>query len=146
MRSQRQGLSCTVLMVDLDLFKQKNDNYGHLVGDVVLKEVSHTLQRNLREVDLIGRLGGEEFFLLLIETQVDQALPIAQRLRQLVEIHPVRAYDELLTQTISIGLAGFPEHGKTLEVLIEHADQALYAAKRLGRNRVVTWSPSLAKS
>ncbi len=138
-RSQRQGLSCTVLMVDLDSFKQKNDTYGHLVGDAILREVAHILQRNLREVDLIGRFGGEEFFLLLIETHFDQALPIASRLRQLVEIHSIRAFDELLTQTISIGMAGFPEHGKTLEALIEHADQALYAAKRAGRNRVVIW-------
>ena len=70
-------------------------------------------------------------------------MPISQRLKQLVEVHPIRAYDELLTQTISIGVAGFPDHGDTLETLIERADQALYAAKRAGRNRVIQWTDHL---
>ncbi len=143
-RSARHGLACTLLMADLDGFKQKNDTFGHLVGDVVLREVARLLARNLREIDMIARFGGEEFLLLLIETAPEQALPIAERLRQLVDIHPIRAYDELLTQTVSIGLAGFPAHAQTLEALIERADQALYAAKRAGRNRVVVWSESLA--
>ena len=137
-RSKRHGLSCTLLMTDLDHFKQKNDTYGHLTGDVVLRDVARLLKRNLREVDLIARFGGEEFILLLIETDVEHAMPIAQRLRQLVEIHPIRAYDELLSQTISIGAAAFPKDAQTLEALIERADQALYHAKRTGRNRVVT--------
>jgi diguanylate cyclase (GGDEF)-like protein len=142
-RSKRHGLSCTLLMADLDLFKQKNDTFGHLVGDVVLRDVARLLQRNLRDVDLIARFGGEEFILLLIETSAEQAMPVAQRLRQLVEIHPIRAYDELLTQTISIGAAGFPQHAQTLEQLIERADEALYAAKGAGRNRVVLYSEKL---
>ena len=135
-RSKRHALSCTILMTDLDRFKQKNDTYGHLVGDVILKDVATLLKRNLREVDLIARYGGEEFILLLIETDPDQALVIAQRFRQLVEVHPIRAYDELLNQTLSIGVAGFPRHGETLEELIERADRALYAAKNAGRNAV----------
>ncbi len=137
-RSKRHGFSCTLLMTDLDHFKQKNDTYGHLAGDVVLRDVARLLKRNLREVDLIARFGGEEFILLLIETDMEHALPIAQRLRQLVELHPIRAYDELLTQTISIGVAEFPKDAQTLEALIERADQALYHAKRTGRNRVAT--------
>lgn len=142
-RSARHGLSCTVVMTDLDFFKQKNDTFGHLVGDVVLRDVARLLQQNLREIDMIARYGGEEFTLLLIETDLEQAVPVAERLRQLVEVHPIRAYDELLTQTISIGLAAFPAHAKTLEALIERADQALYAAKRAGRNQVVCWSGQL---
>jgi diguanylate cyclase (GGDEF)-like protein len=142
-RSKRHGLSCTLLMGDLDHFKQKNDTFGHLVGDVVLREVARLLQRNLREIDLIARFGGEEFILLLIETALGQAMPIAERLKQLVEIHPIHAYDERLTQTISFGVAAFPEHADTLELLMERADQALYAAKRAGRNRVVQWSETL---
>ena len=142
-RSARHGLSCALLMVDLDRFKDKNDQYGHLVGDVVLKDVARLLQRNLREIDLIARFGGEELILLLIETSAEQAMPITERLRQLVEVHPVRAYDELLTQTVSIGLAGFPDDARSLEALIERADQALYAAKHAGRNRVVRWSDRL---
>ena len=139
-RSKRHGLACSLLMVDLDHFKQKNDTYGHLVGDVVLRDVARLLAHNLREVDLIARYGGEELVLMLIETGPAQALPIAQRLAQLVAVHPIRAYDELLTQTVSMGLAAFPDHGDTLETLIERADQALYAAKQAGRNRVVVYS------
>ena len=142
-RSKRHGLSCTLLMTDLDHFKQKNDAFGHLVGDVVLREVARLLQRNLREIDLIARFGGEELILLLIETSLEQAMPIAERLKQLVEVHPIRAYDERLTQTISLGAAAFPDHADTLELLIERADQALYAAKRAGRNRVVPWSDTV---
>ncbi|MDP3703395.1 MAG: GGDEF domain-containing protein [Candidatus Omnitrophota bacterium] len=138
-RSKRHTLFCTLLMTDLDRFKEKNDTFGHLVGDVVLKDVAQLLKRNLREVDLIARYGGEEFILLLIETDIEQAMPIAQRLKQLVELHPIRAYDELLTQTISIGLAAYPNDAHTLEALIERADQALYAAKHAGRNRVFRW-------
>ncbi len=139
-RSQRHELPCTMLMVDLDRFKEKNDTYGHLVGDVVLRDVARLLKRNLRDIDLIARFGGEEIIMLLIETGLEQAIPIAQRFKQLVEVHPIRAYDELLMQTVSIGLAGFPDDGGTLHALIERADKALYAAKRAGRNQVVRWT------
>lgn len=139
-RSARHGLPCTLIMTDLDLFKQKNDTYGHLVGDVILRDVARLLQRNLRDIDLIARFGGEEFILLLVETGAEQAQLIAERLRQLVEIHPVRAYDELVNQTISMGLATFPGHGDTIEALIERADKALYAAKHAGRNQVKLWT------
>jgi diguanylate cyclase (GGDEF)-like protein len=108
-RAGRHGRACTLLMVDLDHFKQINDSHGHLVGDAVLKDVAQLLQRNLREIDLIARYGGEEFILLLTETPAEHAMPIAQRLRQLVEVHPIRAYDELVAQTISIGMASFPQ-------------------------------------
>ncbi len=136
-RSRRHGLSCALIMMDLDHFKEKNDTYGHLVGDVVLRSVSQLLQQHLRDVDLMARYGGEEFVLLLIETNADQGMPIAQRLRQLVEVHPIQAYDELLTQTISAGMAAYPEHASTLHELIEQADRALLAAKRSGRNKVM---------
>ena len=136
-RAQHHDLPATLVMVDLDHFKQKNDTYGHLVGDIVLTEVAQLLQRNLREVDLIARYGGEEFILLLVETTLDQAVPVAERLRQIIELHPIRAYDELLSQTVSLGIAGFPRDGQTLEALIEKADEALYAAKKAGRNRLM---------
>ena len=143
-RSARHALACSLLMIDLDLFKQKNDTYGHLVGDVVLREVARLLQRNLRPIDLIARYGGEEFILLLIETGIEQAMSIAERLKQLVGVHPIRAYDEVLMQTISIGVAEFPSQAQTLETLIERADQALYAAKRAGRNRVEQWKKAMS--
>ncbi|MBI3996269.1 MAG: GGDEF domain-containing protein [Candidatus Omnitrophica bacterium] len=145
LRSKRHDLSCALLMIDLDRFKEKNDTFGHLVGDVVLRDVARLLTRNLREVDLIGRYGGEEFILLLIELSAEQAMPIADRLRQLVEVHPIRAYDELLSQTISVGVAEFPQDGETVEALIERADQALYEAKRQGRDRVVRWTDAIEK-
>ena len=143
LRSKRHGLPCTVIMADLDLFKTKNDTYGHLVGDVVLREVSQLMRKNLRGIDLIARYGGEEFILLLVETDANEALPVAERIRQLVEVQPIRAYDETLTQTVSMGLSCFPTDGETLQELIEHADEALYAAKRAGRNQITRWSPGL---
>ena len=142
-RSARHRLPCTVIMADLDFFKAKNDTYGHLVGDVVLREVAQLLHKNLRGIDLIARYGGEEFVLLLVETAPDHAAPIAERLRQLVEAHQIRAYDETLSQTVSLGIAGFPEDGQTLEDLIARADEALYAAKHAGRNQVVRWKEKL---
>ncbi|MBI3323049.1 MAG: diguanylate cyclase, partial [Candidatus Omnitrophica bacterium] len=144
-RTTRHGLACAFLMADLDHFKSKNDTYGHLVGDVILREVAQLLHKNLRGIDLIARYGGEELILLLIETDPEQALPIAERLRQLVEVQPIRAYDETLTQTVSIGVACYPQDGREIQALIDHADQALYAAKRAGRNRVVRWSPNSSR-
>jgi diguanylate cyclase (GGDEF)-like protein len=144
-RAGRQQRECALLMVDLDRFKEKNDTYGHLVGDVVLRDVAQLIRGHLRDIDLMGRFGGEEFVILLPETDIAQALPIAQRLKQLVEVHPIRAYDELLSQTVSIGLAVYPSQGATLEALVERADQALYAAKHEGRNRVVVWQASLQR-
>ena len=143
-RAKQHGLSWTLLMVDLDHFKEKNDTYGHLVGDVVLKDVAQLLKQNLREIDLIARYGGEEFILFLVETGIEQGMLIAERLRQLVELRPIRAYDELLNQSISIGAAVFPEDAQELNALIECSDQALYAAKRAGRNRVVRASVNAA--
>ncbi len=143
LRSARHTLACTLLLTDLDLFKQKNDTYGHLVGDVVLRDVAQLMKRHLRGIDLIARFGGEEFLLLLVETGPEAGLVIAERLRQLVELHPIRAYDETLSQTVSIGVASFPDDGRDVAELIERADEALYAAKHAGRNRVMRWSPAL---
>ena len=110
-----------------------------LGGKAIIKRLAGLPHEELAIGGNRWRLSGEEFFLLLIETSISEALPIAQRLRQLVEIHPVRSGDELLTQTVSIGMAGFSQRNDTLELLIERADEALYAAKRAGRNRVAAW-------
>ena len=139
-RAIRLQLPCAVLMVDLDHFKRQNDTYGHLVGDAVLRDVARTLQRHLRDIDLCARIGGEEFVLLLVDTPLEQAVLIGRRLQQIVAVQPIHAYDEVVTQTISIGVAAYPEHGQTLDVLMERADQALYAAKRAGRNQVIVWT------
>ena len=133
----REGGPCSVLMVDLDHFKEKNDMYGHLVGDVVLAEVARRLQQALRAGDLIGRYGGEEFILLLPKAEKAQAAVIAERLRVAVAVHPINTSNVVMTQTLSIGLAASPEDGATLEALTAAADQALYAAKHEGRDRVM---------
>lgn len=130
-------------MIDLDAFKAKNDTYGHLAGDVVLRETCQRLRHSIRGMDLLARYGGEELVCLLAETDPARAMKAAERLREVVEIQPIRAYDEVLHQTISIGVACAPEDGATVEMLIARADAALYAAKRAGRNRVMRWTKDL---
>ncbi|MBU1125296.1 MAG: GGDEF domain-containing protein, partial [Candidatus Omnitrophica bacterium] len=127
-RSKEFALNLTLLMLDLDYFKTCNDRYGHLVGDAVLKEVAKRINHNIRQIDFVGRYGGEEFCVVLAETEKDQALFIAERLRRTVSATPIRAYDEELSVTISIGLAVFPSDAQEMDVLLEKADQALYSA------------------
>lgn len=138
-RSKRHGLKLSVLMIDLDHFKQCNDTYGHLVGDIVLKEIAKIMKDFVRQVDLIGRYGGEEFVLALPDTDRNSAIAVAERIRQEVERHKFRAYDETIAMTISAGVATYPDNGDDVQVLIDKADQALYRAKEEGRNRVVSW-------
>ncbi|MFA5164028.1 MAG: sensor domain-containing diguanylate cyclase [Candidatus Omnitrophota bacterium] len=138
-RSKRHNLKLSVLMIDLDHFKQCNDTYGHLVGDIVLKEIAKIMKDFVRQVDLIGRYGGEEFVLALPDTDRNSAIAVAERIRQEVERHKFRAYDETIAMTISAGVATYPDNGDDVQVLIDKADQALYRAKEEGRNRVVSW-------
>ena len=133
-RQTREPIS--LLMVDLDHFKQKNDTYGHLVGDVVLQEAAHRLSRTLRAGDLIGRYGGEEFIILLPGANRAVGQEIAERLRHAASAAPIQTHGLELTQTLSIGLANFPVDAHDLDDLIGKADHALYAAKQAGRDRV----------
>jgi diguanylate cyclase (GGDEF)-like protein len=135
-RSQKFNYSFSCLMIDIDHFKDYNDQYGHLVGDAVLRELSKTIKENIRQIDLIGRYGGEEFSIILTETDKEQAKFAAERIRQSVESKYIRVYDESLKVTVSIGISTFPGDGKEMEVLIDNADSALYYAKQTGRNRV----------
>ena len=135
-RSIKYGEPYSLLMIDLDHFKETNDTHGHLAGDAVLREVAVRLQGGLRVADVLGRYGGEEFVVILTQTPRAQALVIAERLRARVAERPIPTEAGLLPQTLSIGLASFPEDGAALETLIAKADAALYAAKREGRNRV----------
>ncbi|MBI3251729.1 MAG: GGDEF domain-containing protein [Candidatus Omnitrophica bacterium] len=135
-RSKRFGLKLSFLMVDVDDFKHFNDNFGHLVGDVVLRQVAETIKKNIREVDLVGRYGGEEFGVLLIETDDAGALWVAQRIRRSIEERIFRAYDESLRVTVSIGCAAASPALSGVSSLVEAADAALYRAKHGGRNRV----------
>lgn len=138
-RSLKHKFKLSFLMVDLDYFKECNDRFGHLIGDIILKEISKVLRYNIREVDLIGRYGGEEFSLLLPETDKTNAKLVAERLREGVANQDFRAYDEVIRMTISAGISTFPDDAKTIPELIEFADKALYEAKARGRNKVVAF-------
>jgi diguanylate cyclase (GGDEF)-like protein len=135
-RSKRFGLKLSLLMIDVDHFKHFNDEYGHLVGDVVLKQVAQALKKSVREVDFVGRYGGEEFAVGLIETDLGVAQQVAERIRRAFDGKEFRAYGEDLKVTVSIGCATHSAALNTVPQLMDAADDALYQAKRLGRNRV----------
>jgi diguanylate cyclase (GGDEF)-like protein len=137
-RSIRYGSPLAAFMLDIDLFKKVNDTYGHKVGDLVLKRLSGIVLEALREVDVAGRFGGEEFAILLPETDGKQAVEVAERLRQLVESTPVILENGLpLKFTVSIGISSFAGKETNIDTLLNLADQALYKAKNSGRNKVV---------
>jgi diguanylate cyclase (GGDEF)-like protein len=127
------------LMLDVDHFKGFNDHYGHLVGDAILKEVAKVIKDNLRQIDMVGRYGGEEFSVILTQTDREGALLAAERIRQSLEASSTKIYDEELKVTISIGISVFPEDSRDMAALIEKADAALYKAKEAGRNCVRVW-------
>ena len=135
-RSVRVGQGASLLMIDIDRFKELNDRRGHLAGDAVLCRVAQVLARNLRPRDLLARYGGEEFAVLLPETETDEALAIAERLRAAVErsADPVEAH-ALPGATVSVGVAT-AHLSDSLPALLSLADEALYRAKEAGRNRV----------
>lgn len=121
----------------MDNFKKINDTYGHLVGDAVLKEVASRIKSTAREIDLVGRYGGEEFCVILLDTDKKGAQRAGERICEVVSSSPIIAYNETLNVTVSVGVASFPEDGKDPYSIIEIADQALYTAKRQGKNRTV---------
>jgi diguanylate cyclase (GGDEF)-like protein len=137
-RSQRAGHPLSLVMVDIDHFKSINDTFGHQQGDEVLKTVAETLRGALREYDLASRFGGEEFAMVLPETDILHATQVAERVRNLVAHLKFDGSLARLKMTISLGVATFPDKNiKDIDDLIRLADDALYAAKREGRNRVV---------
>ncbi|MFH1354623.1 MAG: GGDEF domain-containing protein [Candidatus Omnitrophota bacterium] len=135
-RSEKFRYKFSFVMVDVDHFKSYNDYYGHLVGDAILRDIAAILKENLRQIDFIGRYGGEEFSLILTETDKEQARFATERIRRAVESRLIRAYDEDLKVTISQGISVFPDSAEDAQALIERADKAMYAAKDLGRNKV----------
>lgn len=136
-RTLRYGGPLSVLMLDIDHFKRVNDSYGHATGDRAIQALAHVCQDILRDIDLMGRIGGEEFAVVLPQTASAQALDAAQRLRQAIAAIVVpMEYGQPLSFTVSIGVATLPDPQTSLETLLGYADNALYAAKRGGRNRV----------
>jgi diguanylate cyclase (GGDEF)-like protein len=124
------------MMLDIDHFKSINDNYGHQVGDQALQEFARRCLHSVREVDLVGRYGGEEFIILLPETDRDTSVQVAERLRMLILEKPFTLQETSIPVTVSIGVATKDENTTHLETLVARADQALYIAKHKGRNRV----------
>lgn len=134
-RAQRHNGTCSLLFLDIDHFKALNDGYGHAAGDVVLQEFANVLRSTIRHMDTAGRWGGEEFVIILPETTADEAAGIAERIRKTISFHYF-AISGGLHLTCSIGLACYPEHVHDQNKLLIAADQAMYGAKRLGRNQV----------
>ncbi|OGW33108.1 MAG: hypothetical protein A2X58_13345 [Nitrospirae bacterium GWC2_56_14] len=136
---QRNKRHCTVAMVDIDLFKNINDTYGHASGDAVLKGLADLFLKQLRRYDTVGRFGGEEFIFCLPNTALSSARNVMERLRKKVENMRMRSIEgEMLHMTISIGIAEL-KLKDTIDGTLRHVDKALYNAKESGRNRVKSW-------
>ncbi len=137
-RSERHKRPMGVLMVDVDFFKKVNDTMGHPAGDELLRRLAEVLGEDLRQTDLIARYGGEEFAVLLPETTKSEAMQVAERMRMAVEEKINDGKTPWPNKvTVSIGVGTFPEDGKSGEQVLLAADQAMYVAKRSGRNRVI---------
>jgi diguanylate cyclase (GGDEF)-like protein len=135
-RFHRYGRPLALLVIDIDFFKSVNDTYGHDAGDAVIKAVADTLQKRKRTSDIAGRLGGEEFALILPETALDSAVVAGERLRQLVAGRAVVTENHPISVTISVGVGGADTAMSGFDELLKQADVALYEAKNSGRNRV----------
>ena len=137
-RSKRYGTILSVAMIDIDDFKKINDEYGHLAGDYVLKEISKILVNTLRKTDFVYRYGGEEICILMPETTLDKALIPLERLRKTIENRIFVFEKDKIKVTVSIGASTYKKETQSADELIEKADSALYKAKRAGKNRVMT--------
>ena len=140
-RTKRNKQSLALLMMDIDEFKNVNDTYGHEAGDMALQQVAAVLKSSLRETDILGRMGGEEFAVLLPNTSVEDAALLAERVRQIIENASFETVGEALTIsiTICIGVAAFTNGMSFIDDLLRNADEALYDAKHNGRNRVMKY-------
>ncbi|HEY0936393.1 MAG TPA: GGDEF domain-containing protein [Trebonia sp.] len=139
-RRRRQPLA--LLLADIDHFKQVNDTHGHLTGDAVLRTLAAEMRQQVREADLVGRFGGEEFAIVLSGTSAEEACRVAERIRRGAGMVKVLTADTIVGVTVSIGVAVLGRHGAELSELLDAADRALYRAKHAGRNRVLLSVPA----
>jgi diguanylate cyclase (GGDEF)-like protein/putative nucleotidyltransferase with HDIG domain len=136
----------SALMIDIDNFKKTNDVHGHFVGDHVLCAVAEEIQKTLRQTDLIGRYGGEEFVGLLPSTSIEAAQIIAKRLLKAIENRMIKVNETEVSVTVSIGICHIADANGSLDMLLTQADQAMYYAKATGKNRVSQWTPDISNS
>ena len=136
-RSRRYGKALSLLMIDVDNFKAINDQYGHPVGDAVLKDVAVLIEQQVREIDEVCRFGGEEFVVLLVEADFRRSIEIAERIRQAIDDYVFLQVGKNLT--VSIGHVQFDRYGR--EDFIQNGDNAMYQAKKQGKNRVISYLP-----
>jgi diguanylate cyclase (GGDEF)-like protein len=134
-RAKRYNTSFSIILLDVDNFKQVNDSYGHLTGDYVLKGISRLISKNLRTIDIVGRYGGEEFIVILRETDLEKALVAGERLRRAIELERFSYNRNTIQLTVSSGIATY-RNGRSAQDLIRTADDNLYRAKAGGKNRI----------
>ena len=139
----RRGKQIGLLVCDLDYFKQVNDTHGHDAGDLLLKETSVVLKNSVRASDVVVRFGGEEFLVLLLDVEPEEAMAVAEKIREKIQAMKVTVGGVVLEKTISIGVAEFPGDTDGFWQAIKYADVALYAAKETGRNRAVRFTADM---
>jgi diguanylate cyclase (GGDEF)-like protein/PAS domain S-box-containing protein len=139
-RARRYQSPLSLIMIDIDRFKEVNDTHGHLIGDMVLRQIADRLRGQLREIDVLCRYGGEEFVVLLPDTDLNAAYQVAERLRQAIVRTPIQAEDRHVQVTTSLGVAYMDGECHQIDDLIRYADQALYLAKSAGRNQSILWN------
>lgn len=136
-RSLRYNTNFSIILLDIDYFKKVNDNFGHQVGDEVLIESAQVLSKNIRNVDILGRWGGEEFLVICPETKIEDAIKVASHINVAIKLHKFTTYPN--TVTMSLGVASFNKDIKNVDDIILNADKALYQAKEEGRDRVIAF-------
>ncbi len=143
--SSRAGRSISLLYIDLDGFKNVNDTFGHTTGDRLLKEAAARLLSCIREGDTAARLGGDEFVVLLLESDLDRAITVANRILESLRTPYELGKKSITSVSGSIGIAEYPDHASELNILMDAADKAMYLAKNNGKNQVAVFTPSVQK-